>query len=219
MMITRVDNVKKAVGVKGKLIQRSTYRQQYAGINSITHEPKIESVDMASSIKKYHDNAGLYGNKFERVIDYKEEFRHYYILEQALEENFENPDEGMDFIDHLFLILTNINEVIVAVAMFDKAFDTSYSHHIATIIDNYKEDLIQATIMVHVDKTLGFFKGRMKKLYDIHPEHFDFLLTANTGMIPMLISAFRVIKVIIPDKIEEMSGKQDQAGAVIDRKL
>lgn len=219
MMISKIENVKKTVGVKGKLIQRSTYRQQYAGINSITHEPKIESVDMTSNIKKYHDNAGLYGNIIERVIDYKEEFRHYYALEQALEENLENPGEGMDFIDHLFLILSNINEVIVAVAVFDKAFDTSYSHHIGTIIDEFEADLLQATIMIHVDKTLGFFKGRMKKHYDLYPEHFDFLLTVNTGLIPMLISAFRVIKVIIPDKIEEMSGKQDQAGAVIDKKL
>lgn len=219
MRITRVDNVQRAVGVRGKLIQRSTYRQQYAGINSITHEPKIESVDMTSSIKKYHDNAGLYGNKFERVIDYKEEFRHYYMLEQALEENFDNPEEGMDFIDHLFLILSNINEVINAVALFDKAFDTSYSHHIATIINNYEGDLVQASILVHVDKTLGFFKGRMKKIYELHPDYFDFLLTPNTGMIPLLISAFRVIKVIIPDRLEEMSGKQDQMGAVIDQKL
>ncbi len=219
MVITRIESIKKALGVKGKLTQRSTYRQQYAGINSITQEPKIESVDKISSIKKYHDNAGLFGNKFEQVTDYKEEFRHYYILEQNLEEDFDNPEEGMDFIDHLFKTLTNINDVIVAVAVFDKAFDTSYSHHIATIIDNYEEDLTKASILVHVDKTLGFFKGRMKKLYEIHPEYFDFLLITNTGMIPMLISAFRIIKVIIPDKIEEMSGKQDQMGAVIDQKL
>lgn len=218
-MITRIENIKRAIGVKRKLTQRPTYRQQYAGINSITHEPKIESVDMVSSIKKYHDNAGLFGNKYEQVVDYKEEFRHYYILEQTLEENFENPEEGMDFIDHLFRTLNNINDVIVAIAAFDKAFDTTYSHHIATIIKHFEEDLTNASILVHVDKTLGFFKGRMKKLYETHPEYFDFLLVANTGLIPMLISAFRVIKVIIPDKIEEMSGKQDQMGAVIDQKL
>ena len=46
-----------------------------------------------------------------------------------------------------------------------------------------------------------------------------FLLTENIGLIPMLIAAFRIIKVVIPDKLEEMSGKQDQMGAVIDKKL
>ncbi len=219
MMLTRVENIKKVTGIKGKLIQRSSFRQQYVGINSVTHEPKIESVDMISRIKKYTDNPGIYSNKFERLVDYKEEFRHYYMLEQSLEEDFENPKEGVDFIEHLFQVLTDINEVIQAVAIFDKAFDTFYSHHVTSIIKNYEADLTKATILVHVDSTLGFFKGRMKKLYDTSPESFDFLLTSNTGLIPMLISAFRVIKVIIPDKIEEMSGKQDQMGAVIDQKL
>lgn len=219
MMITRIENVKKAVGVKGKLIQRPSYRQQYVGINSVTHEPKIEMVDIISRIKKYTDNPGIYSNKFERLVDYKEEFRHYYMLEQCLEDDFENPKEGVDFIEHLFQVLTDINEVIHAVAIFDKAFDTSYSHHITTIIKKYEVELTRATILVHVDSTLGFFKGRMKKLYDSSPEHFDFLLTTNIGLIPMLISAFRVIKVNIPDKLEEMSGKQDQMGAVIDQKL
>lgn len=218
--INHVRGVKRTLGINSKLIQRSAYRQQYAGIDAPDHgDPKIEMVSKTQPVQKYKDNAGILAKKLDRIINYKEEYRRYYQLEQDLEETFEVPEDSMDFIDHLFVVLTNTNEVILALQNFDKAFDTPYSQIVGRIIKNHEEALSKATVLIHVDFTLGFFKGRMKKCYNLHPEYFDFLVENEVGLIPELINTFRRIKAVIPDRIEDMTIKQDKAGAVIDHKL
>lgn len=218
--ITRIEGVKRTLGIKSKLIQRSAYRQQYVGVDSFNQEtPRIRAVTQVPIVQKYKDNVGILSQKLDRILDYKEEYRNYYHLEQSLEEGLELPDESMDFVDHLYAVLTDMNDVILALRNFDKAFNTSYSQLIGNIIKNHEESLSKSTILIHVDFTFGFFKGRMKKNYELHPEYFDFFVENNIGLIPQLIAAFRNIKAIIPEKIEEFSNKHDKTGAVIDHKL
>jgi hypothetical protein len=218
--IDRIQGVKKTLGIKSKLVQRSAYRQQYVGVDTGDHdEHKIESVTKVPPVQKYIDNAGILAKKLDRILNYKEEYRRYYQLEQGFEEHFEEPTENMDFVDHLYVVLSDMNEVILALRTFDKAFSTSYSQLVGNIIKNDEEMLSKATILIHVDYTLGFFKGRMKKAYDLHPEYFDFFIETETGLIPELLFTFRSIKAIIPEKIEELSIKQDRTGAIIDHKL
>lgn len=212
--------VTKTLGIKNKLVSKSAYRQQYVGTTtSEGAEPKVESVTKIINTQKYKDNAGILSKKLDRLINYKEEYRHYYQLEQSFEEVFDSPEEDMDFVDHLFVVLTEMNEVIDAIHQFDKAFKTSYNLMIQQIVKKHETDLGKATILIHVDSTLGFFKGRLKKAYELHPDYFDFLIEPKTGFILELIHTFRTIKAIIPDRIDEISIKQDKNGAVIDHKL
>lgn len=218
--INRVTGIRKTLGINSKLIRRSAYRQQYVGVETAEHgDPHLQAVGKIPPVQKYHDNAGILAKKLDRVINYKEEYRHYYQLEQGLEESFDVPIENMDFIDHLYAVLTDLNEVIQALLTFDKAFNTTYSQLIGVHIKNHEEALTNASVMIHVDNTLGFFKGRMKRIYDLHPEYFDFFVENHTGLIPELIGSFRTIKAIIPEKIEDMTIKQDKTGAIIDHKL
>lgn len=220
MPVNRPTGVKKTLGIKNKLISRSAYRQQYVGTGTVEGaEPKVESVTKISNTQRYQDNAGILSKKLDRLINYKEEYRHYYQLEQSFEETFESPDEDMDFTDHLFVVLGEMNEVIEAVHQFDKAFKTAYNQMIGAIVKKHEAALSQVTILVHVDFTLGFFKGRLKKAYELHPEHFDFLIEPQEGFFLELIHTFRAIKAIIPDRIDEIAIKQDKNGAVIDQKL
>lgn len=218
--VNRIQGVKRTVGIKSKLVQRSAYRQQYVGVEAGDHDQqKIEPVKRVPIVQKYKDNAGVLAKKLDRVLNYKEEYRRYYQLEQDLEESYDEPTDNMDFIDHLYVVLSDMNEVILALRAFDKAFNTSYSQLIGNIIRNSEDDLAKSTVLIHVDYTLGFFKGRMKKCYEQHPEYFDFYIENNIGLIPQLFSTFRSIKAIIPEKIEELSIKQDSTGAIIDHKL
>lgn len=212
--------VTKTLGIKNKLVSKSAYRQQYVGTNIAEGtEPKVEAVTRIINTQKYQDNAGILSKKLDRLINYKEEYRRYYQLEQSFEEVFDSPEEDMDFIDHLFVVLTEMNEVIEAIHQFDKAFKTTYNTMISQIVKRHESNLSKATILIHVDSTLGFFKGRLKKAYELHPDYFDFLIEPKTGFILELIHTFRAIKGIIPDRIEEISTKQDKNGAVIDQKL
>lgn len=216
--INRIQGVKRTLGIKSKLVQKTAYRQQYEGTADL-NEPRIESVTRVPIVQKYKDNAGVLSKKLDRVLNYKEEYRRYYQLEQDFEESYDEPEADMDFVDHLYVVLTDMNEVILALRAFDKAFNTTYSQHIGNIIKNHEDSLTKTTVLVHVDYTLGFFKGRLKKSYELHPDYFDFYIENEQGLIPQLLTAFRNIKAIIPEKIEDLSTKQDSTGAVIDHKL
>jgi len=98
-------------------------------------------------------------------------------------------------------------------------FNTDYSFEIKQFIKSYEQAFMDITVYIHVDGTLGFFKGRIKKAFQQNPENFNFLFFEEDSFIHQIIQKFRAIKAIIPEKIDEISTKQDREGAIIDRKL
>ncbi len=216
----RTLRVKKSLGISSKVVSRSSFRQQYVGTSALDGpEQKIDPVSKATPTPKYTDNAGVFSKKLDRLIQYKEEYRHYYQLEQSFEELYEVPENNMDFVDHLFVVLNEMNEVIEAIEKFDKTFKTTYLQLVGQQVNRFELALNQVTIFIHVDYTLGYFKGRLKKAYESRPSDFDFFVEPKNGFIPEMIQLFRQIKAIIPERIDEISTKLDRGGAIIDRKL
>lgn len=218
--VSRLQPVKKTLGIQSRVGLKGAYRQMYSGIlASEGSEPKVDPVNKPNPSQKYSDNAGVMGKAVDRVSQYKDEYRKYYLLEQALEDHYDEPNDDMDFADHLYMVLSDVNLVVEALAIFDKVFDTSYLYQVGSIIRHYEKELADATVLIHVDYTLGFFKGRLRKAYQAQPEAFDFFVESEVGFIPMMIQVFRQIKAVIPERIDEISSKMDRHGAVIDQKL
>ena len=202
----------------GKIISSANFRRAYSGIGS-SDESAVVPVLKSASIQKNKDFYGSGLKQYGRMTDYKEEYRKYYSLEQELEETFNESIDPDDFIEVIYEILTQTNEVIKALIGFDKIFHTCYTQEINYYFKKYEEELTSIGILIHVDTTLGFFKGRMRNIYDVSPEKFMFLVRSPQHFVKNLIEHFRQIKAVIPERIEDLPLHDNAQGAIIDKKL
>lgn len=213
--MTRLNRVEK---IPSRIISNANFRRAYSGITAV-NDAVIEPVTKSELIGNSKDLFGSGLKTYGRLNDYKEEYRKYYALEQELEDTvsaFEHPE---DLVDLLFLLLTQINEVIEALIGFDKAFHTCYTQDVQAYVKKFEPSLIDIGILLHVDGTLGFFKGRLKRIFQASPEKFEFLILPNEGFLPGLIDQFQLIKAVIPERINDLPLHDEATGTIIDTKL
>jgi hypothetical protein len=193
-----------------KVTSSNTTRINNMLVNQTSQTNQIHSIQPIRKIEKIHNYAfqssknNFFGSShfYEHLKKLKEEYLHFYRVQQELESTFKkiiySPHE--DFIVMIKELISKYNKAIISLKDFDNDFNTSYCQNIHDILLSYQSNLEKIGITIQKDTTLSINEKVCLTAVKNNNNDIEFLFTNKNGFIKKLYYAFKEIKLPKYDK-------------------
>ncbi len=201
-----------------RLKKNTSYKGTYKKARPIPEEDVTPVVETKATSDRETNNQSLSLRLYyESLKEQKEEYKHFYRDEQALEHDLKNINFQDDqFIDKVRHLIYSYNHTILSLSKFDKSFNTNFSEGIITLLQRHSDPLFTIGIKLLVDGELYIYNGIFEEAANKRRKDFYFLIGHSNSLFYKLYQLLQQVK--IPPSQQEISDTEEYVGTIIDAK-
>jgi hypothetical protein len=200
-----------------RLKKNSNYKGSYK--KTVSSRDQILPVTEASASSDRETNNHSLNMRlfYETIHEQKEEYKHFYHDEQALEHDLKNINFNDDaFVEKIKHLIKSYNHTILSLRKFDKSFNTHFSDEMILLLQGYAELLLSIGIKLLVDGELLIYNGILEDAAKTKRSDFHFLIGHDNSLFFKLYQFFQKVK--IPTEDLDSSDLEGYVGTIIDTK-